>query len=38
MHMNDKDRCGEMKPFIYDLNLDDLQEWAKENGEPAFRA
>src|SRR3954464_13215775 len=27
-----------MKPFIYDYNLDDLQAWAKENGEPAFRA
>lgn len=27
-----------MKPFIYDLTLEDLQAWAKENGEPAFRA
>ncbi|TVX94155.1 23S rRNA (adenine(2503)-C(2))-methyltransferase RlmN [Paenibacillus agilis] len=27
-----------MKPFIYDLTFDQLQEWLKENGEPAFRA
>jgi 23S rRNA (adenine2503-C2)-methyltransferase len=27
-----------MKPFIYDYTLDQLQEWMKENGEPAFRA
>ncbi|WP_411347435.1 23S rRNA (adenine(2503)-C(2))-methyltransferase RlmN [Paenibacillus sp. WLX2291] len=27
-----------MKPFIYDFSLDDLQEWVKENNEPAFRA
>jgi 23S rRNA (adenine2503-C2)-methyltransferase len=26
-----------MKPFIYDYSLEELQEWAKENGEPAFR-
>ncbi|WP_274361547.1 23S rRNA (adenine(2503)-C(2))-methyltransferase RlmN [Paenibacillus thermotolerans] len=25
------------KPFIYDLSLEALQDWAKENGEPAFR-
>jgi 23S rRNA (adenine2503-C2)-methyltransferase len=27
-----------MKPFVYDLNLEDWQEWIKENGESAFRA
>ncbi|MFD2612925.1 23S rRNA (adenine(2503)-C(2))-methyltransferase RlmN [Paenibacillus gansuensis] len=27
-----------MKPFIYDYTLEMLQEWAKENKEPAFRA
>ncbi|WP_028545066.1 23S rRNA (adenine(2503)-C(2))-methyltransferase RlmN [Paenibacillus taiwanensis] len=27
-----------MKPFIYDLSFDKLQEWLKENDEPAFRA
>lgn len=26
-----------MKPFIYDLTLEELQDWAKNNGEPAFR-
>ncbi|SFD62391.1 23S rRNA (adenine2503-C2)-methyltransferase [Paenibacillus catalpae] len=26
-----------MKPIIYDYNLDQLQEWMTENGEPAFR-
>ncbi|MBP3961112.1 23S rRNA (adenine(2503)-C(2))-methyltransferase RlmN [Paenibacillus lignilyticus] len=26
-----------MKPFIYDYTLDQLQDWMKENGEPAFR-
>ncbi|ACT02382.1 23S rRNA (adenine(2503)-C(2))-methyltransferase RlmN [Paenibacillus sp. JDR-2] len=26
-----------MKPIIYDYNLDQLQDWMKENGEPAFR-
>lgn len=27
-----------MKPFIYDYTLDQLKNWMKENGEPAFRA
>ncbi|HEY0826509.1 MAG TPA: 23S rRNA (adenine(2503)-C(2))-methyltransferase RlmN [Bacilli bacterium] len=27
-----------MKPFIYDLTLEQLQSWAKENNEPEFRA
>ncbi|UHA74033.1 23S rRNA (adenine(2503)-C(2))-methyltransferase RlmN [Paenibacillus sp. 481] len=27
-----------MKPFIYDLTIDQLQAWLKEQGEPAFRA
>ncbi|WP_322905300.1 23S rRNA (adenine(2503)-C(2))-methyltransferase RlmN [Paenibacillus campi] len=27
-----------MKPFIYDFSLEDLQDWVKENNEPAFRA
>jgi 23S rRNA (adenine2503-C2)-methyltransferase len=27
-----------MKPFIYDKNLEELQAWAAENGEPDFRA
>ncbi len=27
-----------MKPFIYDYTLEQLQDWMKENGEPAFRA
>lgn len=35
--MNERDRCGEMNPFIYDFSLEELQEWAKDNGEPAFR-
>lgn len=26
------------KPFIYDLTLEGLQDWVKEQGEPAFRA
>ncbi|HUC93410.1 MAG TPA: 23S rRNA (adenine(2503)-C(2))-methyltransferase RlmN [Paenibacillus sp.] len=26
------------KPFIYDFTLEQLQDWMKENGEPAFRA
>lgn len=26
-----------MKPFIYDYTLEQLQDWMKENGEPAFR-
>jgi len=26
------------KPFIYDLTLEGLQEWAVDNGEPKFRA
>lgn len=25
-------------PFIYDLSLEELQDWTKEQGEPAFRA
>lgn len=27
-----------MKPFIYDLTLDQLREWTADNGEPGFRA
>lgn len=27
-----------MKPFIYDYTLEQLQDWMKQNGEPAFRA
>lgn len=27
-----------MKPFIYDYTHDQLQQWMKESGEPAFRA
>ncbi|UJF35275.1 23S rRNA (adenine(2503)-C(2))-methyltransferase RlmN [Paenibacillus hexagrammi] len=27
-----------MKPFVYDLNWDEWQDWVKENGESAFRA
>lgn len=27
-----------MKPFIYDLTLEQLQEWTVESGEPKFRA
>ncbi|MFD1885255.1 23S rRNA (adenine(2503)-C(2))-methyltransferase RlmN [Paenibacillus wenxiniae] len=27
-----------MKPLIYDFSLEDLQDWVKENNEPAFRA
>lgn len=27
-----------MKPFIYDLTFDQLQNWLKAQGEPAFRA
>lgn len=27
-----------MKPFIYDLTLEKLQNWLQENGEPVFRA
>ncbi|MFS0727766.1 23S rRNA (adenine(2503)-C(2))-methyltransferase RlmN [Paenibacillus sp. 1P07SE] len=27
-----------MKPFIYDYTLEQLQDWMKEQGEPAFRA
>lgn len=26
-----------MKPIIYDYSLEQLQDWMKENGEPAFR-
>jgi 23S rRNA (adenine2503-C2)-methyltransferase len=26
-----------MKPFIYDYTIDQLQDWMKDNGEPAFR-
>ncbi|CAH1207296.1 putative dual-specificity RNA methyltransferase RlmN [Paenibacillus plantiphilus] len=26
-----------MKPFIYDYTLEQLQDWMKQNGEPAFR-
>jgi 23S rRNA (adenine2503-C2)-methyltransferase len=26
------------KPFIYDFTLEQIQDWAKEQGEPAFRA
>ncbi|WP_174818609.1 23S rRNA (adenine(2503)-C(2))-methyltransferase RlmN [Paenibacillus kobensis] len=26
------------KPFIYDYTLEELQQWMKDNGEPAFRA
>ncbi|MFD0713657.1 23S rRNA (adenine(2503)-C(2))-methyltransferase RlmN [Paenibacillus sp. GCM10027626] len=26
-----------MKPFIYDYTLEQLENWMKENGEPAFR-
>jgi 23S rRNA (adenine2503-C2)-methyltransferase len=26
------------KPFIYDFTLDQIQDWTKEQGEPAFRA
>ncbi len=28
----------QMKPFIYDLTLEELQAWVKEQGEPQFRA
>ena len=31
------DRCGENETFIYDYSLEELQAWAQENGEPAFR-
>lgn len=27
-----------MKPFVYDLTLEEWQEWIKENGESTFRA
>ncbi|MFD0959386.1 23S rRNA (adenine(2503)-C(2))-methyltransferase RlmN [Paenibacillus chungangensis] len=27
-----------MKPFIYDYTYEQLKEWMKDNGEPAFRA
>lgn len=27
-----------MKPFIYDYTLEQLQQWMKDNSEPAFRA
>lgn len=27
-----------MKPFIYDLTLDQMKDWMKENKQPAFRA
>jgi 23S rRNA (adenine2503-C2)-methyltransferase len=27
-----------MKPFVYDLTLDDWQQWVKDQGEAAFRA
>src|SRR5690606_22654235 len=27
-----------MKPFIYDYTFEQLQQWVKEQGEPAFRA
>ncbi|SEB44490.1 23S rRNA (adenine(2503)-C(2))-methyltransferase RlmN [Paenibacillus sp. GP183] len=27
-----------MKPFVYDLTLEEWQEWIKENGESSFRA
>lgn len=27
-----------MKPFVYDLTFEQWQEWAKQNGEAAFRA
>jgi 23S rRNA (adenine2503-C2)-methyltransferase len=30
--------CDKMKPFIYDLTLEQLQEWMKSNGLPTFRA
>ncbi|MFC4598846.1 23S rRNA (adenine(2503)-C(2))-methyltransferase RlmN [Cohnella hongkongensis] len=28
----------QQNPFIYDLSLEQIQEWIKEQGEPAFRA
>lgn len=27
-----------MKPYVYDLTLEEWQDWVKANGEPAFRA
>ncbi len=30
--------CDEMKPFIYDLTLEQLQDWMKTNDLPKFRA
>lgn len=30
--------CDIMKPLIYDLTYEQLQEWIKEQGEPVFRA
>jgi 23S rRNA (adenine2503-C2)-methyltransferase len=32
-----KTKAKPEKPFIYDYSLEELQEWVKENGEPAFR-
>jgi len=28
----------QLNPFIYDLSLEQIQDWIKEQGEPAFRA
>lgn len=30
--------CDDMKPFVYDLTLEEWQRWFVENGESAFRA
>ncbi|TJY43253.1 23S rRNA (adenine(2503)-C(2))-methyltransferase RlmN [Cohnella pontilimi] len=33
-----KNEAQNEKPFIYDFSLEELQDWTKEQGEPAFRA
>jgi 23S rRNA (adenine2503-C2)-methyltransferase len=33
-----KNEVENEKPFIYDFSLEELQDWTKEQGEPAFRA
>jgi 23S rRNA (adenine2503-C2)-methyltransferase len=33
-----KDGVSTDKPFIYDLSLEELQDWVKAQGEPQFRA
>lgn len=38
MKLIDREQQAGTKPYVYDLSLEEWQEWIKLNGEPGFRA